>query len=187
MYLNSGSSPKCVDEFTSIEASSAARSRIPGSLFQRFPSPGRAGRAVRQGGIPNAARESANTLRGHRAEPTQNFSPAGRGGAAVCVRHLLRLRIADSCQVFGSRKTHKIPVRECLQRQNIEKSSTRFGEDPKNILLKPGLALGYKRRLPHPMGREPALGHRTPDRDCVADTRVHTALTADEQFSVKSK
>src|SRR5271155_3843071 len=126
----SGSSPKCVDEFTSIEASSAARSRIPGSLFERFPSPGRAGRAVRQGGIPNAARESANTLRGHKAEPTQNFSPAGRGGAAVCVRHLLRLRIADSCQVFGSRKTHKTPVREGLQRQNIEKSSTRFGEDP---------------------------------------------------------
>ena len=128
--FKNGSSPKCVDEFTPMEASSASRSRIPDSLFRRFPSPDRSGRAVRQGGTPNTGREFANTSRSIRQTRQQNFSPADRGGAAVCVRHLPHLSIVDSCQVFGSRKTHKIPVREALQRQNIEKSTTRFGEHP---------------------------------------------------------
>jgi len=36
-----GSSPKCVDDFTLMESSSASPSRISGTSFQRVSSPGR--------------------------------------------------------------------------------------------------------------------------------------------------
>jgi hypothetical protein len=84
-----------------MEASSASPSRISGTLFQLVLSPGRSRHAVRQSAVPNATRGFADTLRGQKADPTQNFSPAGRGGqryvsaSSYVFASLIRAKFSD--------------------------------------------------------------------------------------------
>jgi hypothetical protein len=53
----------------------------------------------------------ANTLQGQKADPTDTecFARRSRRGSAVCVPHLLRLRIVDSCQGFETKENSEEP------------------------------------------------------------------------------